>query len=147
MDDLELTPPVFAILSALIEERIGLTYTLQDRELLASKVSARAAELGFGSLLDYYYYLRYDATSDTEFTALVNALVVNETFFFREFAALSVMVVELLAPRVRAGQTPRVWCAACSTGEEPISLAMLLEQHGLLGRVEIVATDISSNAL
>jgi len=147
MDDLELTPPVFAILSSLIEERIGLTYTLQDRDLLASKVSVRASELGFGSLLDYYYFLRYDAASEAEFVALVNALVVNETFFFREFSALSVMVAELVAPRARAGQTPRIWCAACSTGEEPITLAMLLEQHGVLGRVEVVATDISSNAL
>lgn len=147
MDDLELTPPVFAILSSLIEERIGLTYTAGDRDLLASKVSVRAAELGFGSLLDYYYFLRYDASSDAEFTALVNALVVNETFFFREFTPLSVMVAEVVVPRAAAGQRPRIWCAACSTGEEPITLAMLLEQHGLLDRVEIVASDISSSAL
>lgn len=147
MADLPLTPPLFAILSSLIEERVGLCYTLQDQELLTAKLSPRAIELGFGSLLDYYYFLRYDPESGAEFSALVNALVVHETFFFREFTPLSVMVTDFVAPRVRAGARPRIWCAACSTGEEPLTLAMLLAEHGLLEQVEIVASDISNNAL
>lgn len=147
MADLELSPPLFAILSSLIEERTGLCYSLQDQEILASKLSLRALELGFSSLLDYYYFLRYDAGSDDEFAGLINTLVVNETFFFRELSSLSVVVTELIAPLVRAGQRPRIWCAACSTGEEPLTLAMLLDQHQVLGQVELVATDISSNAL
>jgi chemotaxis protein methyltransferase CheR len=147
MSDLEFTPPLFAILSSLIEERVGLCYVLQDQELLASKLMPRVVESGFSSLLDYYYFLRYDPSSDREFASLVNSLVVNETFFFRELGPLSVMVTELLAPLVKAGTTPRVWCAACSTGEEPLTLAMLLDQHALLGKVEIVATDVSGSAL
>jgi chemotaxis protein methyltransferase CheR len=147
MADFELTPPLFAILSSLIEERVGLCYTLQDRDILASKISSRAIERGFGTLLDYYYFLRYDPESEPELTALVNALVVNETFFFREFTPLSVLVTEFVAPRVRSGRRPRIWCAACSTGEEPLTLAMLLEQHGLLDDVELIASDVSSAAL
>jgi chemotaxis protein methyltransferase CheR len=147
MAELELTPPLFAILSSIIEERTGLCYSLQDQELLASKLSLRALELGFTSLLDYYYFLRYDAGSQDEFAGLVNTLVVNETFFFRELDALSAVVKDVVAPLVQAGRTPRVWSAACSTGEEPLTLAMLLDQHGLLGKVELVATDISSNVL
>jgi chemotaxis protein methyltransferase CheR len=147
MADFELTPPLFAILSSLIEERVGLSYTLQDRDILASKISSRAIERGFGTLLDYYYFLRYDPESEPELTALVNALVVNETFFFREFTPLSVLVTEFVAPWVRSGRRPRIWCAACSTGEEPLTLAMLLEQHGLLDDVELIASDISSAAL
>jgi chemotaxis protein methyltransferase CheR len=147
MANLELTPPVFAILSSLIEERVGLSYTLQDQQLLASKVGLRAMELGFDSLLDYYYFLRYDADSERELEALVNTLVVNETFFFREFAPLVVMVTQFVAPLVAAGHRPRIWCAACSTGEEPLTIAMLLEQHGLLEQVELLASDVSTNAL
>jgi chemotaxis protein methyltransferase CheR len=144
---MELTPPLFAILSSLIEERIGLCYTLQDRELLASKLTSRAAEVGFGSLLDYYYFLRYDPASADEFASLVNVLVVNETFFFREFAPLSVLVSEFVTTWVAAGKRPRIWCAACSTGEEPLTLAMLLDQHQLLGKVDLIASDISDRAL
>lgn len=147
MNDLELTPPVFAILSSLIEERVGLCYTLQDQELLASKLSPRVLELGFGSFLDYYHFLRYDPEGEREFTGLVNALVVNETFFFREFTPLSVLVRDFVAPLAAEGARPRIWCAACSTGEEPLTLAMLLAQHGLLEQVELIASDISTSAL
>lgn len=147
MPTLELTPQLFAILSALIEERVGLSYTPTDQTLLASKVASRASEAGFESLLDYYYFLRYDPNSEREFEALVNALVVNETFFFREFAPLQLVVTQFLQPIVNSGHTARVWCAACSTGEEPLSLAMLLEQHGMLSRVELVASDVSTAAL
>jgi chemotaxis protein methyltransferase CheR len=147
MAEMELTPALFAILSSLIEERVGLCYTLQDRELLGSKLASRAAEVGFGSLLDYYYFLRYDPDSEREFASLVNTLVVNETFFFREFAPLSVLVTQFILPWVAAGNRPRIWCAACSTGEEPLTLAMLLDHHGVLDRVELIASDISDRVL
>lgn len=147
MNALELTPPLFAILSSLIEERVGLCYGPQDRDLLASKLSSRAQERGFESLLDYYYFLRYDPESAQELEELTDNLVVNETFFFREFAPLQVVVSQLLVPLVRDGQRPRVWCAACSTGEEPLTLAMLLEEQGILSRVNVLATDISMTAL
>jgi chemotaxis protein methyltransferase CheR len=48
---------------------------------------------------------------------------------------------------VAAGKRARIWCAACSTGEEPITLASLLEARGLLEQVELVASDVSSRAL
>jgi len=147
MANLELTPQLFAIWSALIEERVGLAYSPSDQALLESKLASRASEAGFESLLDYYYFLRYDPGSEAELEALVNALVVNETFFFREFAPLQLAVTQFLLPLVHAGLTPRVWCAACSTGEEPLSLAMLLDQHGILSKVELVATDVSTAAL
>ena len=146
MSDLTLTPPLFAILSTLIEERVGLCYTLQDQELLESRLSPRALELGFSSLLDYYYFLRYDPGGEGEFKALVSALVVNETYFFRELEPLAVLVAECAA-LVARGRRPRVWCAACSTGEEPLTLAMLLEAEGLLDRVDLIASDVSEGAL
>ena len=147
MTSLELTPQLFTILGSLIEERVGISYAPADQALLASKVTSRASEAGFESLLDYYYFLRYDENSEREFQALVNALVVNETFFFREFAALRLAVTQFLVPLVNSGKRPRVWCAACSTGEEPLSLAMVLDQHGVLSEVELVATDVSTAAL
>ncbi len=147
MPDLELTPPVFSILSSLIEERIGLSYRIDDQPLLAGKLSLRASELGFDSLLDYYYFLRYDPGSEREFDTLADSLVVNETYFFREFDALVVLVKQLVAPLVQQGRRPRIWCAACSTGEEPLTLAMLLMEERLLEHVELVATDLSHSAL
>jgi chemotaxis protein methyltransferase CheR len=138
--------PVLAILGALVEERTGLHYGLLDHAVLAEKAGVRAAEAGFESLLDYYYYLRYDAGAAAEMDALVDALVVCETYFFRELPPLQALVDEVEA-LVARGARPRIWSAACATGEEPLTLAMLLDARGLLGEVDLVASDISARAL
>jgi chemotaxis protein methyltransferase CheR len=144
---LTLSPQVFAILRALIEEKTGIHYADADREVLAERVSVRAEEAGFQSLLDYYYYLRYDAQGDTELESLVEHLVVQETYLFREAEQLRALVTHFIAPRARSGETLRVWSAACATGEEPLSLAILLAQQACLDKVELVASDISARAL
>lgn len=147
MDSLQLLPQVFSILSLQIEKRCGLHYGLVDLDHLRSKTSPRARELGFDSLLDYYYYLRYDPAGDAELDALIDTLLIHETYFFREADQLSQLVDTFLAPKVEAGSRPRVWCAAASSGEEPYTLAMLLSERDLLGRVELVASDVSRRVL
>jgi chemotaxis protein methyltransferase CheR len=148
---LPLSPQVFAITSALIEDRTGIRHDPADHGSLAEKLSVRAGERGFDSLLDYYYCLRYDPDSDTEMKALVETVVVQETYFFREVEALIALVDDVLpAAFARAEQTGkrvRLWSAACATGEEPLTLAMLLDQRRLLDRTEIVASDISARGI
>lgn len=142
---LPLSPPVFNILSSLIEQRAGLHYRLEDLQLVRDKISLRAESLGFDSLLDYYYFLRYDPGGAAEADALIEALVVHETYFFRESDQLSVAVDQLLADKLPAGV--RIWCAASSTGEEPLTLAILLARRGRLDNARILATDVSERAL
>jgi chemotaxis protein methyltransferase CheR len=147
MADSTLSPPLFGILSALVEERTGMHYEAHDLELFASKLVARALDAGFESALDYYYFLRYDDPERREFDSLTEALVVNETYFYREAQALRVVCDDVVRRVIASGRRARVWCAACSTGEEPLTLAMLLAERGLLPQVEIVASDISERAL
>jgi chemotaxis protein methyltransferase CheR len=147
MSKLELLPAVFSILSGLIEEKLGLHYSLLDRDILQEKASTRAIEAGFDSLLDYYYFLRYDPNATKELTELVESLVVNETYFFREWPAIDILVKTFIEPICAKGVRPRIWSAACSTGEEPLSLAMLLDSKGLLEKVDIIASDISLRVL
>jgi chemotaxis protein methyltransferase CheR len=142
-----MSPQVFSILSALIEQRAGLHYSPEDRDLLQDKVSVRALDAGFDSLLDYYYFLRYDPAGPAALDALVDSLLVHETYFFREALPVSVLADDVLVPAVRAGRRPRVWCAACSTGEEPLTLAMMLADRGVLSDVEVVASDLSPRVL
>jgi chemotaxis protein methyltransferase CheR len=144
---LPLLPHVFSILGALIEERAGLHYRIEDLELLRDRVSTRAEQLGFDSLLDYYYYLRYDANGSAELDALIEQLVVHETYFFRELGQLQALASHLLPGLLARREPARIWCAAAATGEEPLSLAMLLAEEGSLRRCRLVATDISERAL
>ena len=141
------SPHLFAILRGLIEERVGLHYGPAERDVFLDKVQVRALEVGFESLLDYYYYLRYDDPDGVELDRLTEALVVHETYFFRELEPLAVAVEDVVGPLVAAGQRARIWSAACATGEEPLTAAMLLAERGWLDRVDVVATDISRSAI
>ncbi len=144
---LAMSPQVFSITSHFIEERFGLHYREADRELLAEKVSPRAIELGFDSLLDYYDFLRYDERGGQELQRLVETLVVHETYFFREPEPLVVLVNSIIPEMLTRRETLRLWSAACATGEEPHTLAMMLAAAGLKSRVEMLATDVSERAL
>jgi len=144
---LELTPQLFAIFASLVEQACGLHYDALDRELFGTKLAAHAAELGFDSLLDFYYRLRYDDPDGSELQRLAEALVVHETYFFRELEPLKTLVDVYLADALAAKGRARVWSAACATGEEPLTLAMLLAERGVLDRVEIIATDLSTAAI
>jgi chemotaxis protein methyltransferase CheR len=147
MREAALTPQLFTLLKSLVEERAGLHYRAEDFDLFAEKIESRALELGFESLLDYYYFLRYDPEGGLELDRLIEAMVVQETYFFRERDALEVALERVVLPAIEERGRARIWSAACSTGEEPLTAAMLLDRRGLLDRVEIVASDISEKAL
>ncbi len=138
---------VLTLLASLVEERAGLKLDTGDGSTFKDRAWARAIDAGYESLLDYYYYLRYDAGAGPELEKLVDELVVNETYLFRELEPLRVAVDRFIAPRVEKGQRPRIWSAACSTGEEPATVMMLLAQAGLAGRVDVVASDVSERVL
>jgi chemotaxis protein methyltransferase CheR len=142
-----LTPQVFLILRALVEEQLGLHYGADEVALFGDKVAVRAGEAGFTNALDYYYFLRYDSAGPAELEALADALVVGETYFFRELEPLRAAVMHVLAPAMAKRGAARVWSAGCATGEEPLSLAMVLDEAGLRAQCHIVATDVSSRAI
>lgn len=140
------SPQVLSLLSALVEERTGIAYDTREHALFADKVLTRAREVGFESALDYYYFLRYDPAAGPEFSGLIDALVVTETYFFREAGPLRTIVEQILVPAARRGDRPRVWSAACASGDEPLTIAMMLDEAGALDATQIVASDLSLRA-
>ena len=149
-------PPVplplgtFLLLRDLIRDRLGVWFEENNRDLLASKLSDRVVALGLRSFLNYYYRLKYGPGAEEEWTALTDALSVQETYFWREMDQVRAFVDILVPQHVAAGLgTIRVWSAACATGEEPLTLAMALNEAGWLGRadVELWASDVSPAAL
>lgn len=148
---LELPTNVFTILRDLIHERTGLHYDGAKRELLAEKLSPLAAERGFGSFLDFYYLLKYGPQAEQEWPRVIDALSVQETYFWREMPQIHALVGELLPRHVARspGQPVRIWCAACATGEEPLTIAMALNEAGWFERadIHIYASDASPAAI
>jgi chemotaxis protein methyltransferase CheR len=101
------------------------------------------------SMLEYYYVLKYDQEAQAEWEHVIDALSVQETYFWRELPQIQVLG-EVLVPRwFKDHSTPlRIWSAACATGEEPYSIAIALREAGWGNHpIEIVASDASPAAL
>lgn len=135
----------------LINERIGMFFDNGKSDLLIDKLSPLVIERGFSSYLDYYYLLKYDAAAKVEWQNVVNALSVQETYFWRESDQVRALV-QTLVPQWFAknrGSTLRIWSAACATGEEPLTIAIALNEAGWFERasIEILASDASSKAI
>lgn len=116
-------------------------------------VLKRIDELEVSNFRKYFFQLRFEDKDGTEFQNLMNAVTVNETYFFREHDQFEVMVNDVLPQldKIRSSDEPlRILSAPCSTGEEPYSMVLyLLEEESLIERrdIEIVGIDIDSNVI
>lgn len=150
-ESLGLSQNAFVLLRDLIHDRLGLFYEDGKQDLLSDKLSPLVVARGFDSYLDYYYLLKYDEDAADEWRRVMDALSVQETYFWREVDQVRALV-EVVVPRYFAAHptTPlRIWSAACATGEEPLTIAMALNEAGWLGRapIEIYASDASPAAI
>ncbi|MFT4693101.1 MAG: chemotaxis protein methyltransferase CheR [Limisphaerales bacterium] len=149
-----LNPRQFDFIRDLIYEHSKITLEDCKNDLVHSRLGKRLRALGLDSY-DQYCGLLRSADGGPELQFLIAAISTNHTFFFREekhFEFLhNIAVPGMLSLVQRAkDRTLRVWSAASSSGEEPYSLAMLLNEHpGLAGPTswELAATDISHEIL
>ena len=148
---LELPDDIFRLLREQIYKRSGMWFNDSSKYLLQKRLSPRARELNFDSFQKYFYFLQYDPRADAEFDQIFDLVTTNETYFFREPAQLQAFTEEII-PDVLSRKTVRkvrIWSAGCSSGEEPYSLAMLLQESGWYDQAafEIFASDINQQVL
>jgi chemotaxis protein methyltransferase CheR len=139
------------LLRDLIHERTGISFDDRQLDMLLDKVSSLIVERGFDSVMDYYYLLRYDANQQTEWWRVMDALSVRETYFWREPQQIRALADVFVPNQIatRPGEPILIWSAACATGEEPLSIAIALEEAGLynIAEIQICASDASEEAL
>lgn len=143
----------FSLFRDLIHKEAGIYLSEAKRALVVSRLSRRLRELHVGSFDAYYRVVEQD---QEERVRMLDCICTNETHFFREprqFEFLEERVFPEWIARAAAGLMPkrvRAWSAACSTGEEPYSLAMTLLARfppGSGWEIDILATDLSTRAL
>ncbi|MEM9883119.1 MAG: protein-glutamate O-methyltransferase CheR [Planctomycetota bacterium] len=149
-----LTQPQFETLRKVVYDRAGIHFQDTKKYVLESRLARRLEELEFENFDQYLVFLTSGPYQLDEFQEMFNRITINETSFFRNEPQLNQFenrfLPELLENR-RANKTLRVWSAACSSGEEPYTLAMIL--HRSLGirlsdwKIEILGTDISEKVL
>lgn len=146
-----LTADEIAAISHFMHARSGILLGEAKRYLIESRLNPIARHLGLPSITEICRRLKRGTDRHLE-TLVIDALTTNETFWFRDvrpFAALETTIFPEIHARKRYEKRLDIWSAACSTGQEPYSLAMLLLESGLFRgwRLRICATDISEHAL
>jgi chemotaxis protein methyltransferase CheR len=124
---------VFTLLSSLVRERSGLVLTPDKGYLLESRLLPVARKWEQKSVAELAALLR--GKPDPKLIRdIVEAMTTNESFFFRDikpFDQFKSLVLPHLLKKRAAGKSIRIWSAACSSGQEPYSLAMILNEHRL----------------
>lgn len=132
--------------------KTGIHFDDSKRYFVDKRLIDRIEATGAEDFRSYFIALRFEAKGE-ELQTLVNAMTVNETYFFREAYQFDCMVSDLLAEvaqRKRKGGRIRIWSIPSSTGEEPYSIAIyLLERWPLIDdyEVEILSSDIDTGVL
>ncbi|WP_182379547.1 protein-glutamate O-methyltransferase CheR [Nocardioides sp. WS12] len=141
------TPTAFTSVSALIRRETSMVYD-EGKEYL---VEARLAPLAAAKGLTLEAYVARLAFEPDERRKVIDALTINETSWFRDHTPYQAFTDEILPTLLERRSTTRklrIWSAACSSGQEAYSIAMLLDQHLPAGwEYEIVATDIATTML
>lgn len=149
--ELNMTDAEFRMISELLRSRCGLHFDEDSRFLVEKRIARRIQDNDIGSFAAYHYLLRNEPAGEQEFSALIDVLTTNETYFFREIGQLRTLIEEiipalLLRRRSVGGSGPvTIWSAGCSSGEEPYSVIALALEAGLEpGRdLRVYASDIS----
>lgn len=142
----------FRLIRDIIRDYCGIYFDNGSKYILERRLSRRVRGHHFKNFRDYYRFLRYDKRREDELVSIMDILTVNETYFFREQSQLKAFSEEILLDIMkRKSDTKklRIWSAGCSTGEEPYTLAMLINESGRLldWDIEIVGSDINRRVL
>ena len=138
-----------------IYQKLGLHFDEKKVYFLRTRVAKRMAALGVENPADYIFMVTYADPDGTEMQALANLVTTNETYMFREYDQLQAFANECLpevlsAKQARSDRSLRIWSAGCSSGEEPYTLAMILQEvfpQAQYWDCKIVASDIDQNML
>ena len=133
-------------------EKTGILFDESKRYFVDRRIIERMKATGYDNFKSYFIAIKYDI-SGKELQNLINALTVNETYFFREEYQFQAMVENMLpeiTSRKKPGERVRIFSIPSSTGEEPYSIALyLLEYWKDIDKwdIEIVSSDIDTNVL
>lgn len=145
-------PDEFEFISRTVRQRSGLALTEDKTYLVESRLLPVARKYGYKSVDDFIGAMHRRPEED-KLHAITEAMTTNETLFFRDtrpFDQFKQIVLPVMSAARAARKQMRIWCAACSSGQEPYSLAMLLKEEAAQypgWRFEIVATDLSGEML
>lgn len=142
----------FSYLCELVKSSTAIALDAQREYLMEARLSSIAQREGFGSVSELLTRVRTSGSSQLQWK-VVEAMTTNETSFFRDvkpFEALRQVVIPYLIKSRQSERKLSIWCAACSSGQEPYTIAMLLREYFpelQNWKISILATDIATDML
>ncbi len=127
-----------------VKKKTGLDLSLYKETQMKRRLKSFYEKKGFRSFSDLYCGLSKDAKLLEEF---LDRITINVSEFFRNRKHWEILETSILPPLLQKNRRIRVWSAACSTGEEPYTLALILSKFMPLSQIKIIATDIDEKAL
>ena len=148
VESLGLSGSVTTIIRDLLHERLGLSYEPSQYEQIGDRLAPLVVARGLNSFMDYYYLL---IRGGPRVGRVMDALAIQETYFWREIDQVRAAVDQVIPhlARQREGRPIKIWSVPCATGEEPLTIAMMLTETGWFDRVpiEIAGSDASPAAV
>ncbi len=146
----------FERLAAIIERHCGIRMPASKRTMVEGRLRRRVRSLGLPDLHAYCRHVLDEGALEAELGDLIDAVTTNKTDFFREIDHFRYLIGTAIPTLKRLPHRPgidrpmKIWSAACSTGAEPYTVAMLFQEQERAGtpiRQEIIGTDICTEAL
>ncbi|WP_339249990.1 protein-glutamate O-methyltransferase CheR [Sporosarcina sp. FSL W8-0480] len=127
-----------------IKSKIGIDLSLYKEAQMKRRITSLYEKRGFANFTEYYLAIYQDKMLLEEF---LDRITINVSEFYRNPQRWEVLDEKILPELISENRFLKAWSAACSTGEEPYSLAMVLASHVPLGDISILATDLDAGVL
>jgi len=145
----------FDKISGLLYRKTGIRFETKKLYFISNRILKRIKVLKVETVGDYIRFLQYSDVGGLELQELINLVTINETYFFRDFPQLQVFaencLTDVVTRKIENGdKSLKIWCAGCSSGEEPYSLGIILKEilHDTKDwDISITASDIDRNIL
>lgn len=148
----DITDKEYVMIRDYIKEKFGISLGNEKKSLVYSRLRTVVAELGMSDFTEYFNYMKSDRTGEAG-TRFIDKITTNHTFFMREadhFNYFRDTVLPYIHQKYASQKDLRLWCAACSSGEEAYTLQMIVQDFFADKpgwNTEILATDISTQVL
>lgn len=127
-----------------IKRKTGIDLSLYKEAQMKRRLTSLYEKKGYKNFIEFLHALEKDKDLMNEF---LDRMTINVSEFYRNGKRWEVLQNKIFPMLLKTNKRLKIWSAACSTGEEPYSLAMVLSHHVPLSQIQILATDIDENVL
>lgn len=127
-----------------IKMKTGINLALYKETQMKRRLTSLYEKRGYTSFYEYFHAINHDKELLYEF---LDRMTINVSEFYRNYKRWEVLEKDILPKILKRVSTPKIWSAACSTGEEPYTMVMILSKYMSLAKIQILATDIDEKAI